>query len=155
MIKNYKKKENFTEKLKERNSASQSYIANFVKNTDFDKKLRKNNDKVTLNKARHVEAEKKLNDQINSDTKLRNDLSREVKLISTKGLTKDLVNGFRDLENSQEYVYSAPPPPHLPALKNTTTSFLPIPLLNLQTVQVPLFRQPPPRILVFREHLPL
>ena len=110
MIKNYKKKENFTEKLKERNSASQSYIANFVKNTDFDKKLRKNNDKVTLNKARHVEAEKKLNDQINSDTKLRNDLSREVKLISTKGLTKDLVNGFRDLENSQEYVYSAPPP---------------------------------------------
>ena len=111
MIKNYKKKENFTEKLKERNSASQSYIANFVKNTDFDKKLRKNNDKVTLNKARHVEAEKKLNDQINSDTKLRNDLSREVKLISTKGLTKDLVNGFRDLENSQEYVYSAPPHP--------------------------------------------
>ena len=154
MIKNYKKKENFTEKLKERNSASQSYIANFVKNTDFDKKLRKNNDKVTLNKARHVEAEKKLNDQINSDTKLRNDLSREVKLISTKGLTKDLVNGFRDLENSQEYVYSAPPP-HLLALKNTTTSFLPIPLLNLQTVQVLLFRQPPPLVLVFREHLPL
>ena len=49
-------------------------MADFVKKTDFDQKLRKTNDKVTLNKVRLAETEKKLNDQINSYTKLRNDL---------------------------------------------------------------------------------
>ena len=37
---------------------------------------------------RHVEAEMKLNDHITSYTKLINDITGEVKLISTKGLTK-------------------------------------------------------------------
>ena len=58
-----------------------------MKKTDFDEKLWKIN-KVTSNKPRDVEAEKKLNDHINSYTKLINDLSGEVKLISAKILTK-------------------------------------------------------------------
>ena len=38
-----------------------------------------------------------------------------------------------------------------PPLKKITPSFLPNPLLNLQTVQAPLFRQFTPNILVFHE----
>ena len=58
------------------------------------KNWKKVSNKVTSKKIKHLEAEKKLNCYINSYTKLINDLSREVKLISTKRLTKDLINGY-------------------------------------------------------------
>ena len=59
---------------------------------NFNEKLIKINKNVTSNKTKHVETEKKLNDNILSYTKLINDLSGEVKLTSKKGLTKDLIN---------------------------------------------------------------
>ena len=74
--------ENFAARLKPAKWATKNDIADFVKNTDFDKKLASINKKVTSNKTRHVEVDKKLNN-----------LSGKVKLISIKGLTKDLING--------------------------------------------------------------
>ena len=94
-------KENFDERLKQANLGCKSYIAD-LKKTDFDKKLCKINNKVTSNKTTHAEAEKKLNNQITCSTKLINDLSREVKLTSTKRLTKDLINGHSIL-NKEKY----------------------------------------------------
>ena len=58
-------------------------IDDFVKKIDFDEKLRKINNKVTLNKTKHVEAEKKLNNSITFHTNLKNEPSREVRLISS------------------------------------------------------------------------
>ena len=49
--------------------------------TDFDEKLKSLNKKVTLNKTRHLEVKNKLDD-----------LSEKNKLISTKRLTKGLIN---------------------------------------------------------------
>ena len=63
--------------------ASKSDIANFVKKTDFDSKL----ENVTLNKSEF------------------NILSKYVKAISTKGLTKDLINKFSIL-NRAKYLFS-------------------------------------------------
>ena len=62
--------ENFTARLKQPKLASKINISNFLKETDFDSKLKN----VTSN-------ENKLNE-----------LSKKVKSISTKGLTKDLIN---------------------------------------------------------------
>ena len=56
-------------------------IADFVINADFDEKLKKINKNVTSNKTKHLDFEKKLND-----------LSAEIKLASTKVLTKHLIN---------------------------------------------------------------
>ena len=64
----------FEERLKQANLASKNDIALFLKKIYFDEKLRNNNDKVTSNKIKHVQAEKRLNDEITSDTKLMNDL---------------------------------------------------------------------------------
>ena len=64
--------ENFIARLKQAKLATKGNIANFVKETDFDEKL-KNINKVTLNKSKHVLAENELND-----------LSEKVKL-STSG----------------------------------------------------------------------
>ena len=68
--------ENFTANLKQANLASKNDIANFVKTTVFDNKLK---------------------DVISNKNEL-NELSRRVKVISTKGLTKDLVNIFSILK---------------------------------------------------------
>ena len=46
------------------------------------------------NKAKEVDADKTLTDHITFHTKLTNDLSKEVKLISSKKLTKYLVNRY-------------------------------------------------------------
>ena len=78
-------KENFAETVKQANLARKNYIADFVKNIDFDKKLKNINKRVTSN-------EKTVNDHITSYTNLINDLSREVKLISTKVLIKVLIS---------------------------------------------------------------
>ena len=95
--------ENLVEILKQENLANKNYIANFVKNTDFDKKLIRIKKKVTSNKAKHAEAEKKLNDHKTSYTKLINDLLEKSELISTKRLTKDLINGFSILSGAKYF----------------------------------------------------
>ena len=59
--------ESFTARLKQVNLSSKNNVANLVKETDFE-------NKITLNK-----------------NKL-NELPKKVKEISTKGLTKDLIN---------------------------------------------------------------
>ena len=64
--------ENFTARLKEENLARQSDNANFVKKTDFDNELK----------------------DVTSSKNESNELSRRVKAISTKGLTKDLIHKF-------------------------------------------------------------
>ena len=62
-------KESFAGRLKQANLSSKNDIADFVKKTDFDEKLRQINNKVTSNKLRHAGTTKKLND---SSTKLIN-----------------------------------------------------------------------------------
>ena len=64
---------NLTETLKEAKLAAKSDIANFVKEIDFDEKLRNVNKKVTLNKSKHLLVENELNE-----------LSEKVKLFLTK-----------------------------------------------------------------------
>ena len=73
--------ENFTERLKQANLASKNDIANFVKKTDFDNKLTN----VTSNKNEL------------------NELSKKVKAILTKGLTKYLINKFSILNGSKYF----------------------------------------------------
>ena len=72
---------NFTARLKQANLASKDDIANFVKNTDFDNKLKD----VTSNKSEL------------------NELSKKVKAISTKELTKDLINKFSILNGAKYF----------------------------------------------------
>ena len=71
----------FDLRLKRANLASKSAIANFVKRTDFDNKLKD----VTSNK-----------NELNI-------LSKKVKAISTKGLTKDLINKFIFLNGTKYF----------------------------------------------------
>ena len=51
---------NFAAGLAQANLASKNDIAEFVKKSDFDDKLKKLIKKVTSNKAKHVEAEEKV-----------------------------------------------------------------------------------------------
>ena len=69
--------ENTTGRLAQANLASKNDIANFIKKTDFDDKLKKLNENVTSNKTKHVLVENELNE-----------LSEKVKTISTKGFEK-------------------------------------------------------------------
>ena len=73
--------ESFAARLKQANLASKSDIANFVNKTDFDNKLKD----VTSNKNEL------------------NELSKKVKAISTKGLTKDLINKFSILNGAKYF----------------------------------------------------
>ena len=57
---------------------------------------------IKLLQTKHIEVERKSNDHITSYLKLINDLSKEVKPISTKWLKKDLINGYSIL-NSEKY----------------------------------------------------
>ena len=63
---------NLTARLKQGNLARKSDVANFLKKTDFDNKLKD----VASNKNELIE------------------LSKKIKAISTKGLTKHLINEF-------------------------------------------------------------
>ena len=65
--------------MKQASLASKSDVANFVKKTDFDNKLKD----VTSNKSKL------------------NELSEKFKAISTKGLTKDLINKFSILNGAK------------------------------------------------------
>ena len=89
--------ENFAARLKPAKWATKNDIADFVKNIDFDKKLASINKKVTSNKTRHVEVDKKLNN-----------LSGKVKLISIKGITKDLINGCSIFNAAKYFIEDGP-----------------------------------------------
>ena len=67
--------ESFNARLAKSDLASKRDIANFVKKTDFDDKLKNMNKNVTSNKTKHAIVENELNE-----------LSEKVKAISTKGL---------------------------------------------------------------------
>ena len=54
--------ENFNARLAQANLASKNDIANFVKNTDFDDKLKFLNKKITSNKTKHVLVENEVNE---------------------------------------------------------------------------------------------
>ena len=66
--------ENFEARLKQANLATNVEIADFVKKTDFENKLKNLNKKFTSNKAKHEEVDKKLDD-----------LTKKVTQISEKG----------------------------------------------------------------------
>ena len=68
-------------KVSKPNLANKNNIASFVKMTDFDDKLKNLDKEITSNKTKHVLNENELNK-----------LSEKVIAISTKGLTKDLIN---------------------------------------------------------------
>ena len=65
--------------MNQANSTSKNYIANFVKKADFDNKIKN---------VQSIENEL-------------NELSKKVKAISTKGLTKDLTNKFSILNGEK------------------------------------------------------
>ena len=67
-------------------------IAYFVENADFDDKLGIISKKVTFNKRRNVQANKELYE-----------LSEKVTLISTKGLTKDLINKYSTFNGARYF----------------------------------------------------
>ena len=73
--------EKFAARLRQENLASKSDIANFVNETDFNNKIKY----VTSNKNEL------------------NELSRKFKAISTKGLTKDLINRFSVLNGGKYF----------------------------------------------------
>ena len=54
--------QNFAPRLAQANLASKNDIANFVKKTDFDDKLKKLNKNVTSNKTKHVLVGNELNE---------------------------------------------------------------------------------------------
>ena len=72
--------ENFTARLAQANLASKSDIANFVRKTDFEDKLKSLNKNVISNKTIHVLVE--------------NELSELSKELSTTGVINDLINKF-------------------------------------------------------------
>ena len=98
--------ENFAARLKQANLASKSDIANFVNKTDFNNKLKD----VTSNKNEL------------------NELPKKVKAISTKGLTKDLINKFSILNGAkyfssrifQNYLVFIPAKTHIKYFSGTT-----------------------------------
>ena len=69
--------------------ANKNDIANFVKKTDFGEKLKILNKKITSNKTKHLLIENELNR-----------LSKKVKTISAKQLTKDWTNGCQILNGT-------------------------------------------------------
>ena len=83
--------ENFAARLAQANLARKNDIAALVKNTDFDDKRKNLNENVTLNETKHVLVENELNK-----------VSEKIKVISTKGLTKDLIHKF-SIVNGAKY----------------------------------------------------
>ena len=79
-----KTSENFAARLKQANLASKSDISDLVKNIDFDNKLLGFNKMINSNKIKHLVVENELNELI-----------KKVEAISTKELTKDLLNGCK------------------------------------------------------------
>ena len=90
-------------KQSQANLARKGKVDNFILKTDFDEKFRKINIKVTSNKTKLVKVDKKLTDHITSYTKLIYVIT-EVKLISTKGLRKDLINGYSVFSGAKYFI---------------------------------------------------
>ena len=84
--------ENFAARLFQAKLANRDHIADLVKETDFDNKLKQINKTVTLIKTKHGLVENKLDE-----------LSEKVELISTKGLKKDLINGYSILKGAKYF----------------------------------------------------
>ena len=84
--------ENFAVRLAQANLASKNDIANFLKKANFDDKLKSLNKKYTSNKTKHVLVEYELNE-----------LLKKVEAISTKGLTKDLINRCKILNAAKHF----------------------------------------------------
>ena len=82
--------EDFAARLAQANLASKN--DNFVKKTDFDNKLISFNKRINSNKSKHVLVEIELNK-----------LSKKVEAISTKGLKKDLINGYKILNRAKYF----------------------------------------------------
>ena len=85
-------KDNNLSRSAQANIASKNDIANFVKKIDFDDKLKNFNKNVTSNKTKQVLVENELNE-----------LSQKFEAILTKGLTKDLVNGYKILNGAKYF----------------------------------------------------
>ena len=62
------------------------------KKTDFEEKLKKKDKIVTLNKTRYTEVNTELDD-----------LEEKVKIISTKGLTADMINKYSILSQAKYF----------------------------------------------------
>ena len=73
--------------------ATKDDIADFVKETDFYNKLKNLNKKVTSKKTKHLPVENTLDE-----------LSEKDKLISTKGLTEDLINKYESLNSANFFL---------------------------------------------------
>ena len=82
---------NFAARLGQAKLLTKDDIVDFVRKTNFDEKLININRKVTVNKARHVEVKNKL------------DYLSKVKIISRKGLTKDLINKYSILNGAKYF----------------------------------------------------
>ena len=76
--------DNFSARLAQAKLATKVDIADFVKKASFDETHINVNKKGTLNKTRHVEVKNEVDD-----------LSKKVKIISTKRLTKLLINKYK------------------------------------------------------------
>ena len=73
--------------------AAKDDIADFVKETDFYNELKNLNKKVTLKKTKHLPVENGLDE-----------LSEKDKLMSTKGLTEDLINKYEILNSANFFL---------------------------------------------------
>ena len=85
--------ENFALRLAQANLAGKNGTDNFVNKIYFNNKLKKLNKKVNSNNTSHAEFNTKLDD-----------LERNVKIISTKGLTADMINKYSIL-NGPKYFF--------------------------------------------------
>ena len=93
--------ENVAARLAQAKLATKSDNANFVKKTDFDNKLKKYyniNEKITLNKSKHLLVENKLNE-----------LQEKVKLLSTKSHNFLLGRTYFTSDNSQQTFFGFDP----------------------------------------------
>ena len=73
--------DNFPARLTQSNLASKNYIADFVREEDFDQKLKKNHKKFFSNKTKYLQAKKDLNN-----------LSEKFKLLSYNFLPQCLIH---------------------------------------------------------------
>ena len=84
--------DNFAARLPQANLGSKSDIAVSLKKADFTDKLKNLNKNVTPNKTKHILVENESNE-----------LSKKVEAISTKGLTKHLINGLKILDGAKYF----------------------------------------------------
>ena len=75
--------------MKQANLATKPDIADFVKETDFNNKLKKLNKKITSNKTKH-------------SLEL-NELSEKVKILLTKILAKNLINIYQFINGAKYF----------------------------------------------------